>query len=156
MLDWLKGLFRVPKPAGPPQTIRAFRPSDPTIARDIVTAEGDALRIDVREKQTVRLYEVTDPGIEACLVTYRARIRSESLAGRAYLEMWCRFPGQGEFFSKGFAHSVKGTTDWASYETPFFLKKGQRPDLIKLNVVVEGTGRLWMKEIELLQTPLAF
>ncbi len=156
MLDWLKGLFRVPKPSGPPRTIRAFRPSDPTIACGVVAADGDALLVDAREKQTVRLFEVADPGVEACLLAYRARIRSENLTGRAYLETWCRLPGQGEFFSKGFAQSVKGTTDWASYETPFILKKGQRPDLIKLNVVVEGTGRLWMKEIELLQTPLAF
>ncbi len=156
MLDWLKRLFRVPKPAGPARTIRAFGPADPTITRGVATPAGDALLIDAREQQTVRLHEIADPGVEACLVTYRARIRSEDLAGRAYLEMWCRFPGQGEFFSKGFAHSVKGTTDWASYETPFFLKPGQRPDLIKLNVVVEGTGRLWMKEIELPQTPLAF
>jgi hypothetical protein len=156
MLDWLKGLFRVPKPAGPPRRIRAFGPADSPIARDVVAADGDALRIDAREKQTVRLFEIADPGVEACLVAYRARMRSEALAGRAFLEMWCRLPGRGEFFSKGFAQSVKGTTDWASYEIPFFLKPGQRPDLIKLNLVVEGTGKIWMKEIEVLQTPLAF
>jgi len=68
--------------------------------------------------------------------------------------MWCRMPGGGEYFSKGLANPVKGTTDWASYETPFFLKKGERPDLIKLNVVIEGKGTLWVKDVELLQGPL--
>ena len=61
---------------------------------------------------------------------------------------------QGEFFSKGLHHSVKGMTDWASYETPFYLMKGQRPDLIKLNLVFEGAGTVWIKDVELLQTPL--
>ena len=35
--------------------------------------------------------------------------------------MWCRLPGRGEFFSKGLHNKVQGTTDWASYEIPFFL-----------------------------------
>ena len=68
--------------------------------------------------------------------------------------MWCRLPEMGEFFSKGLDNTVSGTTDWASYETPFFLQKGQRPDLIKLNVVLEGAGTLWIKDIVLRKMPL--
>ena len=30
----------------------------------------------------------------------------------------------------------------------------QRPDLIKLNVAVPGTGVLWIRDIKLLRTPL--
>ncbi len=51
--------------------------------------------------------------------------------------------------------AVQGTTDWASYEIPFYLRKGQCPDLIKLNVVVEGRGKLWLKDVHLLKTPLS-
>jgi hypothetical protein len=69
--------------------------------------------------------------------------------------MWCRFPGRGEFFSKGLHHAVKGTTDWVSCETPFRLKKGQRPDLLKLNLVVEGRGKVGIKDVQLLRTPLS-
>jgi hypothetical protein len=50
--------------------------------------------------------------------------------------------------------AVKGTTDWASYEIPFSLQKGQRPDLIKLNVLVEGRGKVWLRDIQLLKTPM--
>jgi hypothetical protein len=88
------------------------------------------------------------------MLTYRAQMKTENLEGGAYLEMWCRLPGRGEFFSRGFQHNVRGTTDWASYEIPFYLKEGQRPDLLKLNVVVEGKGTLWLRNVELLQTPL--
>jgi hypothetical protein len=68
--------------------------------------------------------------------------------------MWCRLPGRGEFFSKGFNHALKGSTDWASCETPFFLRKEQRPDLVKLNLVAEGPATVWIRDVELLKTAL--
>ncbi len=88
------------------------------------------------------------------MITYRAHIKTEELENKAYLGMWCRLPGKGEFFSKGLHHAVTGTNDWASCEIPFYLKKGQSPNLLKLNLVAEGSGRLWIKDIELSQTPL--
>lgn len=132
-----------------------FRTTDPTIAQTNIEAAQDAWLLEANEPQTFRLFEIKDPEAQQCLITYRAKIKSDDLAGRAFLEMWCRFPGQGEYFSKGLDQTVKGTSDWASYEIPFNLKKGQQPDLIKLNVTVEGTGRIWLKDIELLKTPLS-
>jgi WD40 repeat protein len=67
--------------------------------------------------------------------------------------MWCRLPGQGEFFSKGFPSAVRGTTDWASCETPFRFENGQTPDLIKLNLVIEGRGTVWIQDIRLQHVP---
>jgi hypothetical protein len=68
--------------------------------------------------------------------------------------MWCRLPGRGEFFSKGLQQAVSGTANWSHYEIPFYLKKGQKPDLIKLNLAVEGAGTVWLRNIELLRTRL--
>jgi hypothetical protein len=93
--------------------------------------------------------------VEQCLLSYRAELKTDGLNGRAFLEMWCRFPGRGEFFSKGLQQAASGTANWARYEIPFYLKARQKPDLIKLNVAVEGTGVVWIKNIELLITPLA-
>jgi len=154
MLEWLKTLFKPPELGEQAQRIRAFSSADQPITRDGVAVEQNGWRIDSREARTVRLFEVADPGAEECVVTYRVQMKTENVQGRAYLEMWCQLPGGGDYFSKGFHHAVKGTNEWASYETPFFLKKGQRPDLIKLNMVVEGAGTVWLKDIELLQTPL--
>ena len=154
MLDWLRSLFKQPEPAGPPQRLRAFTSADRPITQDGIAVEGNGWRIESREKRTVRLFEVPDPGVEQCILTYRVQMKTESIQGGAYLEMWCRFPGRGEFFSRGFHHKVTGTTGWASYETPFYLKKGQRPDLIKLNLAVEGAGTAWIRDVEILQTPL--
>ena len=154
MLNWIKSLFKVPEPVGPPQPLRAFSASEKLLTRDGVSADSEGWRIESSEARTIRLVEVPHPGVEQCLLTYRAHMKTNNLQKGAYLEMWCQFPGRGEFFSKGFHHRVQGTTEWASYETPFYLQKGQRPDLIKLNVVTEGGGTLWLRNVELLQTPL--
>jgi hypothetical protein len=155
MLRWLKALFSSPTLAGPPQVLRAFAADKPTITQGGIRAEQGGWRIDATGEQSIRLFEVEDPGVERCLLTYRAELKVEGLKGRAYLEMWCRLPGRGEFFSKGYQQAVSGTVDWARHEIPFYLKRGQRPDLIKLNLAVEGPGTVWLRNIELLQTPLA-
>ena len=154
MLEWLKSLLGVPQPSGPPETVRAFRTTDRTLTRDSIAVAQDGWIVDSNADQTIRLFELEAPAAEQCLLVYRAKLRTEALAGRAFLEMWCRFPGRGEFFSKGLHHALKGTTDWVSCETPFLLKKGQRPDLVKLNLVVEGRGKVGIKDVELLKTPL--
>lgn len=155
MFGWLKSLFRVPQPAGPPRELRSFGTSDPTISRDSIIPEDGAWRVTGdTDGKTIRLFEVQNPGIEQCMLTYRARMRTEGIERRAYLEMWCRLPGHGEFFSKGLHNAVTGTNAWASYEIPFYLKRGQKPDLIKLDLTVEGTGTVWIKDLQLLQTPL--
>ncbi len=154
MFNWLKSILSAPKPSGPPKTIRLFRTSDATLSKDSITVEEDRWVVDAKEDQTVRLFEIQNPDAEQCLLTYRATMRTEGLAGRVFLEMWCRLPGRGEFFSKGLNQAITGPTDWASYEIPFYLKKGQRPDLIKLNLVIEGRGKVSMKEVQLLKTPL--
>jgi len=153
MIQWLKSLFKMPEPAGPPRTIRTFRASDPTISQ-ASAADQDGWVFETAGNQTFRLFEVPLSGIEQCRVIYRAKLKTEKVQGRAYLEMWCRLPGRGEFFSKGFHHAVKGTNDWATYETPFYLKRGQQPDLVKLNLVIEGGGKVRIKEAELFFIPL--
>ena len=154
VLSRLKSLFRQPEPAGPSQVIRSYGISDQALTQDALTVENDAWRIAFDEALSVRLFEIEQPNVEQCILTYRARVRTQDAQGAIYLEMWCRFPGKGEFFSKGLQQAVRGTTDWSAHETPFLLKSGQRPDLIKLNVVAEGPGTAWIKGVELTRKPL--
>ena len=154
MLQRLKSLFGAPRPAGPSRPIRTFDGSESTINTDCVVQCGRGWLIDVDEARTIRLFEVETAELEQCMVTYRARLKSENVRGRGYLEMWCRIPGRGEFFSKGFHDTVQGSNDWSTYEIPFYLKRGQRPDLVKLNVTVEGPGKIWIEDIDLSYTPL--
>ena len=154
MLERLRSRFKQPEPAGPPETLRRFGPSDRPIAESGVTLDDAGLRIEAREASSVPLFEVVEPRVEHCLLTYRADLRTSDLDRGAYLEMWCRLPGRGEFFSKGVNQKVSGTTSWSSREVPFYLKAGQSPDLIRLNVVLEGAGTVWIRNVEVLRTPL--
>jgi hypothetical protein len=116
-----------------------------------VTSDGDgSIRIRADGPTTVRLFEVEGVEVEDARLVYRARLRAELVEGQAYLEMWARFPGSGEFFSRALQSPISGSTEWVSQETPFFLEKGQKPDLVKLNLVVDGRGTVWVDEVELL------
>ncbi|MBZ5553796.1 MAG: hypothetical protein LAO21_13820 [Acidobacteriia bacterium] len=113
-----------------------------------------ALRIDTSQPVTVRLYEVKDVNVENARLTYRAHLKTQNVIGTAYLEMWCVFPGSGEYFSRALQNPLSGTIDWTTMETPFFLQKGQKPELIKLNVVINGKGTVWVDDITLTKGPL--
>jgi hypothetical protein len=143
-------------PAAPPEVIRRFVPgTDSPITATSVAVAGDAWRIEPAAAGTVLLFEVPGDTCDACRLIYRARLASENLAGPAWLELWLRVPGKGEFFSKGLNQPVRGTMGWASYETPFFLQKGERGDLVKLGVHFEqATGAVMVKDVELLRAPL--
>jgi hypothetical protein len=108
-----------------------------------------SLRITCEEPATVSLVETGDLDIEAATLFYRAKLRAEGLRGRAYLEMWCTFPDLGEYFSRGLDQPVEGTTNWVSVQTPFLLEVGQNPDNVKLNVVVDGPGTVWIDALQL-------
>lgn len=133
--------------------LKTFTVSDATISKEFVVT-NDAWLAKPAKAQVLRLFEVPPPAVDKCMVIFRAKIKTEDLDGQAFLEMWCRFPGKGEYFSRGLENPVTGSNDWATYETPFFLKKGEKPDLIKLNLVIKGTGKVWIKDIELLKGPL--
>jgi serine/threonine protein kinase/WD40 repeat protein len=131
------------------ETVKSFDTSRATITLDGLQVEGDSWRITADSPRSVRLFEIPQPGLGTGPFFYRAKLRSEQLQGRAYLEMWVRLPGKGEFFSKGLDVTISGTANWAEYEIPFMLRDNDRPDLVKLNLTIEGSGTVWIKDIQL-------
>lgn len=118
------------------------------------TSDGNgSLKISVMDSTTIRLYEVGDVDVEQARLVYRARIRTEGVQGQVYLEMWCRFSGQGEFFSRALHAPLTGSTEWTSQETPFVLERGQNPDHIALNIVITGHGTVWVDDVALIKAP---
>jgi hypothetical protein len=115
-----------------------------------VTSDGDgSIRIRADGPTTVRLFEVEGIDVDDARLVYRARLRTEEARGQVYLEMWCRFPGSGEFFSRALHSPISGSTEWVSQETPFLLEKNQKPDLVRLNLVIDGAGTVWVDEVVL-------
>jgi hypothetical protein len=119
------------------------------------SADGNgSLKITATAPRVVRLFETGGLDVENAILVYNAKIKNENLQGTAFLEMWVSFPGKGEFFSRGLQNPVTGTMDWSSAMTPFFLKRGENPDNVKLNLVVNGTGTVWIDDIKLAKGPL--
>lgn len=117
-----------------------------------VSSDGKgSLRITATEPTVVRLFEVGDIDVENALLIYQAKARTENVEGKVYLEMWCHFPGKGEFFSRGLQTPLTGTSEWTTEETLFFLQKGENPDNVKLNLIIEGKGTAWIDDIRLLK-----
>jgi len=123
---------------------------DQVISRD---GKG-SLKIEAAEPTVIRLFETGEIDIDDARLIYQAKVRTEGVQGQVFLEMWCHFPGKGEFFSRGLQSPVSGTTERTSVETPFFLQKGENPDNVKLNLIINGTGTVWIDDIRLIKGPL--
>jgi len=130
----------------------------PPLEKDGASRDGDAWKIEAAGDRTVRLYEATLPGSDGKGITnrqlsYRAKIKTQDVKGRVYLEMWLRAANGQKSFSRGFEDAVNGTTDWVEVQTPFRIKDGERADRADLNVVIEGGGTAWIKDIVLEADP---
>jgi hypothetical protein len=118
-----------------------------------VKAEGKgSVKITTQWPTTVCLAEVTSLNIESAKLVYKAKVKS-NLDGSAFLEMWVHVGG-GQYFSKGTNDVVSQKTDWKIIQTPFIFQKGQRPDKVTLNLVINGTGTVWVDDVVLSKEPL--
>ena len=154
MFKLLKSLFSgMPKPAGPPQRIAAID-SAASLISEQAAWDGDVLVVNSAASDTVRLIEFPLSGAEQCMLGLRFQMSSRDVDVGAYPEMWVAVEGFGEAFSKGLNFRLKGTNDWTSCELPFYLRAGQRANLLKLNLVFEGPGAVSLKNLELYSTPL--
>lgn len=119
-----------------------------------VTSDGNgAIRITADAPVSVRLFETGDLDVDNARIIYQARLRTVDVKGNVYLEMWCSLPGMGEAFSRALQAPLTGTVEWTSQQTPFFLKAGENPDNVKLNLVIDGTGTAWIDDVKLVKGP---
>jgi hypothetical protein len=118
-----------------------------------VKAEGKgSIKITTQWPTTICLGEVAHLDIENAKLVYKAKVKSD-LDGTAYLEMWAHVGG-GQYFSRGMNDAVSRKTEWKIIQTPFLFKKGQRPEKVTLNLVINGKGTVWIDEIVLSKQPL--
>jgi len=118
-----------------------------------VKTEGKAsIKITTKWPTTVCLAEVTGPDIQDAKLVYKGKVKSD-LQGTAFLEMWAHVGG-GQYFSRGMNDTVQGKSDWKTIQTPFMFQKGQKPAKVTLNIVINGTGTVWIDDIVLSKEPL--
>jgi hypothetical protein len=118
-----------------------------------VRIEGKgSIKINTLWPTVVCLGEVSGIDIENAKLVYSAKVKSD-LDGAAFLEMWVTVAG-GQYFSKGTNDVVSQKTDWKTIQTPFMFEKGQKPDKVTLNLVINGKGTVWIDDIVLSKKPL--
>ncbi len=124
--------------------------SEVQFVRNISKDGNGCIRIDVDKPKFIRLYELDNIDIEHARLNYKAEVKTENFAGDTFLEMWCFFEGKGRFFSRGLDHILSGTNDWTTLETVFLLRKGENPDKIELDLVINGSGgTIWIDSIRI-------
>ncbi len=120
-----------------------------------VSFDGNgSLVITTDHPTVVHLYETGDIDIENARLIYQAKVKTQDVNGTVYLEMWCVFKNKGEYFSRGLESSLTGTAGWTTLQTPFYLRKGENPDNVKLNIIIDGAGIVWVDDLKLIKVPL--
>ncbi|MEQ8846974.1 Ig-like domain-containing protein [Botrimarina sp.] len=117
-----------------------------------VEGEG-SVRVDTAWPTTVCLAEVERPDVDGAQLVYSAMVKP-ALEGSASLEMWAHVGG-GQYFSRNPSVAVSGRGDFQQLEIPFLLQKGQRPDKVTLNLIVQGKGTVWVDDVRLIKRPLS-
>jgi hypothetical protein len=109
------------------------------------------VRIEAHGPTVVRLVEVQTKEADAVVVTYRGHVRAANLRGRAYLEMRCSIPGKEELIAGARDTAVEGTTEWVTQVTRLSLGSQPKPQTVRLNVQVEGSGVVFVHNVLLAQ-----
>ena len=114
--------------------------------------EGQSsLKITTQWPTTICLGEIVAPSIDNGKLVYSAKVKT-ALVGSALLEMWVQVGG-GRYFSRNMDDAVSQNTDWKTIKTPFIFQKGQKPEKVTLNLVINGTGTVWIDDIILSKEP---
>lgn len=139
--------FPLGEGAVPPGADAAF---DPGVSQD----GGGSLRVQALRGGRLRLYRLDDLGLVQGAVVFTGFLRSRGLDGRAVLELWCR-PAEGEAaFVRGYGSAVSGDSDWTPQEVRFSNPALCRnPVSIELNVLIEGSGSVWIDDLRLWSVP---
>ena len=118
-----------------------------------VKSEGrGSVRITTLWPTTVCLGEASGLAVENAKLIFTARVRTR-IQGDVLLEMWVHI-GSGQYFSRGLNDRASGQSDWKAIQTPFILQKGQKADKVTFNLVINGTGVVWIDDISLSKEPL--
>lgn len=140
----------------PLDDLQGLLDTDGLSADATLSADGRAsIRVDADRARVVRLVEFTPPpGLENRLLVARARMRPVLRNGRAYLQMWVRVPGRDEQPGRDLKLAYARTRDFADAGAQVRLEKGMAPDRVRIDLVIEGIGKVWLDDLRLLAEPL--
>jgi hypothetical protein len=107
------------------------------------------IRYTGQDAISIPICEIRLESIENCALQYGADLSSKEVLKSAYLEMWCIFSKERVYFSRGLNHALSDSMNWRTVQTPFYLKKGERPESVQLGIRMEGPGEVQIKNMYL-------
>ena len=137
-----------------PKVLRDLNPTDAPIAARAKWV-GDDLEVTADQAGSLRLFEVPLGRIDQATIIYRFSIQADGPASNAYAEMRCRGAAFGELVVHGVDQKVQASGAWQDVEIRAELQKDRFADVVMLDLVFEGPGKVRMSGIQVLAVPLA-
>lgn len=101
--------------------------------------------------------DLKDNHFDQTTINFSAEMKTSDLTGAAFLEMWLHVPGlaKGYLISRGYERPLQRTSPlaWSKFETSFTMAKNQVPDRAILNLVINGKGTVWLRNVRLTHQP---
>ncbi len=120
-----------------------------------ISADGKgSICVESPSPVTIPLFNLNDIKVDDTRLVYAAKVRTQRLFGQVFLEMLTYFPNRGEVISQGQETLISGNSDWKDSKTLLDIPKGEKPDSVKLNIVINGRGTAWIDDIRLSREPL--
>lgn len=141
------------RPTGPFKSVHRFSAAD-RVPSSACSLEGETLRASPAGRAEVPLFHLKNVNFRNCVLLLRAYVRSEGVAKKAYLEMDCTIAGKGTFFSKALEDAAVGTQEWRWHQAPFYLRSREECQEVRVKLVFEGGGQVWIKDVELFRAPV--
>lgn len=88
------------------------------------------------------------------VIVLSAQLKAEKITGSAYLELRVHAEGQDgpEVYARTLDNQLTAAGDWQSFATRFEIKNAARPDEINASLVINGTGTVLVKDLQLRAT----
>lgn len=118
------------------------------------------LAIDAGSASSGRIVaEIEAPNITMPVYAVHGQVRYSEVGDAAWLQLDSHFGADGTFFTKSLADAgplakLAGSSDWRPFVLPFNADAGGKwltPERLTLSVVVPGSGRVFLKDVELYQ-----
>ena len=145
--------IRTPAAAGEP-VLEIDWTATPPASGSVV--DGAAQVAAGAEGGTFPLISLVPPDLGTVGYAIKGQVRYMDVAGQGYLEMWSTLADGDRYFSRtlaadGAMAALTGSSDWRSFELPFFLQGATSPQRLEINVVLPGEGTVAVGKLSLVR-----
>lgn len=112
------------------------------------TEGSSSLRIDAKAPCRIPVAAFTGIDFDEFTLVTQADVKTDLESGSVVLETLVKAKGSF-YFSRALDKPLGGKSDWNKIQTFFHFKKGEKPEEIFINLIVEGCGSVWIDAIEL-------